>query len=184
MQCALTNGIAAKLFPFNYWSVDYNLQALKYLTSQEMFALKRKLDFLRCIREPRNYGLSLQDSKSLEKATKIRLEKKCTSLRNRCFSLFLFFFECFCKGLRKFATGLPSFPSLEKSLSSIQYRQYCSSRRVRLVYPTNFLFLTGCWFSRSLYWSLAGSGQDLFYTFNEIFTNTPWSRCPGNYFHL
>ena len=106
-----------------------------------MFALKRKLDFLRCIREPRNYGLSLQDSKSLEKATKIRLEKKCTSLRNRCFSLFLFFFECFCKGLRKFATGLPSFPSLEKSLSSIQYRQYCSSRRVRLVYPTNFLFL-------------------------------------------
>ena len=81
-----------------------------------MFALKRKLDFLRCIREPRNYGLSLQDSKSLEKATKIRLEKKCTSLRNRCFSLFLFFFECFCKGLRKFATGLPSFPSLEKKV--------------------------------------------------------------------
>ena len=98
-----------------------------------MFALKRKLDFLRCIREPRNYGLSLQDSKSLEKATKIRLEKKCTSLRNRCFSLFLFFFECFCKGLRKFATGLPSFPSLEKSLSSIQYRQYCSSRRVSCI---------------------------------------------------
>ena len=138
-----------------------------------MFALKRKLDFLRCIREPRNYGLSLQDSKSLEKATKIRLEKSAHLCVTGASLFFFFSLSAFVKGLRKFATGLPSFPSLEKSLSSIQYRQYCSSRRVRLVYPTNFLFLTGCWFSRSLYWSLAGSGQDLFYTFNEIFTNTP-----------